>query len=150
MGLELGRLFHLWGRRAVVSVGLCMVVDLQLIRENQPRRSHDRDRHQSLNHLYPQLSVLFLDSRWCRRDERSLPRSVVLVDRSALQIEQGITHYHPMMVVRVVPIWYSSAGGTIRMAHHYRRDWRTIPRQDRTMVAGCCAMYVWCNKEEEE
>ena len=62
MSLELGRLFHLWGRRAVVSVGVCMVVDLQLIRENQPRRSHHRNLHQSLNHLYPQLSVLFLSS----------------------------------------------------------------------------------------
>jgi hypothetical protein len=31
MSLELGRLFHLWDRRPVVSLGVCMVTDLQLI-----------------------------------------------------------------------------------------------------------------------
>jgi hypothetical protein len=36
MSLELGRLFHLWGRRAVVSVGVCMVIDLQLIPRSNP------------------------------------------------------------------------------------------------------------------
>jgi hypothetical protein len=60
MILELGRLFHLWGRRAVVSVGVCMVFDLQLIPRSNPTSPHDRDRRRSLNHLYPLLLVLFL------------------------------------------------------------------------------------------
>ena len=55
MSLELGRLFHLWGRRAVVSVGVCMVIDLQLIPRSNPKlvprknptKSPDKDRHRS-------------------------------------------------------------------------------------------------------
>jgi len=49
-------------RRAVVSVGVCMVIDVQLICKDRSRRSHDKDRHQSLNHIYPVLSVPYLGS----------------------------------------------------------------------------------------
>jgi hypothetical protein len=55
MSLELGRLFHLWDRRAVVSVGVCMVIDLQLIPRSNPKlvprsnptKSPDNNRHRS-------------------------------------------------------------------------------------------------------
>jgi hypothetical protein len=47
MSLELGRLSNFRGRCAVVSVGVCMVFDLQLIPRSNPIQSPDKDHHRS-------------------------------------------------------------------------------------------------------
>jgi hypothetical protein len=107
--LELGRLFHIWGHRAVVSVGVCMVIDLQLIPRSNPKlvprsnptKSPDNDRHRSF--------ISTRCSRCC-----SWARGGVGVTREDVQggwyigplcrFGRFITHYRPQISVRVVAI----------------------------------------------
>jgi hypothetical protein len=129
--LELGRLFHLWGRRAVVSVGVCMVIDLQLLPRSNPTKSPDNDRHRS-----------FISTRCSRCCPWA--REGVGVTREDVHV-QGCWYIGPLC--RLGSDGHadlvSISWGSIRKAHHHRRDWRTIPRQDRTMMAGCCVMSLF-------
>jgi hypothetical protein len=142
MSLELGRLFHLWGRCAGVSVGVCMVSDLLLIPRSNPPIPHGKDCHRSL------ISTRCFRCCFWARDGVGVTGEGIHVQwcwyiGSLCRLgDSSPTTARGWQ-------WGSCRSSIYQLGVRYvwltfhRRDWRITPRQNRTMMAGCSVMTLF-------